>query len=395
MLQHMSNPQAPLAIFLPALHGGGAERTMVNLANEIATRGRSVDLVVSQLVGPMQKEIAPQVRTIDLGAKSTLGSTRALIRYFNQVRPEAVLSALSRANLTAILARNFSKAPRRLFVCEQNTVSSWTQKSRNWRFRWVPAMAAILYRQSDGVIAVSQGVAEDLIQKCKVPSKKVIVIHNPVISPSMQQKAEEPLSHAWLSNNSDPVILSVGSLTLQKDYSTLIDAFAQLRRRRICKLLVLGEGSQREAIEKAILRHGLERDVSLPGFVSNPYPYMRRASVFALTSKWEGLPTVLIEALYCGLPVVSTDCPSGPREILQAGRFGRLVPVGDANAMAHALERAIDGDCPAPERLAWQKFTVQSICDQFLALMIGKDNTQSEREQIVTSPQSDLGNRAS
>ena len=392
MLQDMSNQPKRLAIFLPALHGGGAERTMVNLANEISARGYGVDLVVARLVGPMQKEIDPQVRTIDLGAKSTLGSTQALIRYFNQVRPQAVLSALSRANLTAILARKFSKAPQRLFVCEQNTVSSWTQKSRNWRFRWVPAMAAILYRQSDGVIAVSQGVAEDLIQKCKVPRKKVIVIHNPVISPSMQQRADEPLCHDWLSKNSAPLILAVGSLTLQKDYPTLIDAFAQLRRRRACKLLILGEGSQRETIEKAVVSHGLEQDVSLPGFVSNPYAYMRRASAFALTSKWEGLPTVLIEALYCGLPVVSTDCPSGPREILQAGRFGQLVPVGDASAIAHALQRAIDGDGPTPQREAWQKFTVQSICDQFLAVMIGGDTPDVEGDQTVASERSDFGN---
>jgi glycosyltransferase involved in cell wall biosynthesis len=158
----------------------------------------------------------------------------------------------------------------------------------------------------------------------------------------------------------------------QKDFPTLINAFARLRQSRPARLLILGEGPERPMLEALLAQLGVEQDVSLPGFVKNPYPYMARASVFAMSSRWEGLPTVLIEALYCGAPIVATDCPSGPSEILRNGEIGRLVPMKEPTALAEAIKAALDGEVPRPSRGSWQSYTLETIVDQYVGLLLGE-----------------------
>ena len=211
-------------------------------------------------------------------------------------------------------------------------------------FRWqmYPKLAEWFYPWADTIIAVSTDVANDLTRTAKVPQNLIKVVYNPVVTPDLQDKSEAPLDHPWFKDGEPPVVLSVGRLTDQKAFDVLIQAFSLVRKNRPARLLILGEGENRPALEALINQLGLEQDVNLMGFVQNPYPYMAHASLFVLPSRWEGLPTVLVEALYLGTPIVATDCPGGSREILKDGQFGKLVPVDAPLILAEAIERSIN-----------------------------------------------------
>ncbi|MCZ6872143.1 MAG: glycosyltransferase, partial [bacterium] len=190
--------------------------------------------------------------------------------------------------------------------------------------------------------------------------------------PETRKKVQAPLVHPWFEPGCPPVLLAVGRLAKQKDFGTLLRAFARLRRSQPARLLILGEGPERPALETLVRELGLEQDVRLPGFVDNPYAYMARASAFVLSSLWEGLPTVLVEALFCGAPVVATDCPSGPREILRGGELGGLVPMRDPVALADSMQMALAGKIPRPTRESWQSYTVETVVDRYIAILFGE-----------------------
>jgi len=215
-------------------------------------------------------------------------------------------------------------------------------------------------------------VRGDLAQLMNVSRERITVIYNPsVVQAEVQAKAQAPLDHPWFKPDQPPVILAVGRLQVQKDYPTLIRAFALVRQTRPVRLLILGEGKERPLLEALVKELGLEQDVSLPGFVLNPYAYMARAALFVLSSRWEGLPTVLIEALCCGAPVVSTDCPSGPREILRDGQYGPLVPVGGVNALARAIETTLAAKTPKPPSESWRPYELETVVSQYTHLLLG------------------------
>jgi glycosyltransferase involved in cell wall biosynthesis len=220
-------------------------------------------------------------------------------------------------------------------------------------------------------VAVSQGVAEDLARSTGLRGDAIKVIHNPIITPSLRYKANEPFEHPWFKPGQPSVIIAVGRLTPQKDFPALISAFAKLRAYRFARLLILGEGEERNNLEKLIVELGLSDDIDMPGFVDNPYPFMKNASVFVLSSRWEGLPTVLGEALYFGVPIVSTDCRSGPREILKEGIYGRLVPVGNPDLLALAIQEALDGKVPVAPPSSWDPYTLESTLDQYAQVLFG------------------------
>jgi glycosyltransferase involved in cell wall biosynthesis len=198
-----------------------------------------------------------------------------------------------------------------------------------------------LYRYSHRIVAVSKGVAADLELNIGLPNNNVSVIYNPVVTSKMEELAQESLPHPWLTASSPPVVLGIGRLTYAKNFSLLIESFYDLRKEIEAKLIILGEGPDRPTLVNLISSLGLSRDVLLPGFVPNPYSFLKNCSIFVLSSRWEGLPTVLIEALACGAPVVSTDCPSGPREILQDGKLGALVPISDKLALTEAIQNGL------------------------------------------------------
>jgi len=331
-----------IALFLPSLRGGGAERVMVNLARGLSERGLVVDLVLAKAEGPYLSQVPPGVRVVDLGAPRVLASLPGLVRYLRQERPKALLSALDHANVVALWARKLAGVPARVVVSVHNTLSRSTTNARNLRDRLIPRWIRAFYPWAHAVVAVSQGVAEDLVRITGLPKEKVRAIYNPVVTPELFAKAEEPLEHPWFVSGEPPVVLGVGRLTLQKDFTTLIRAFALVRKECPARLMILGEGEDRTKLEALVRELGLVEDVALPGFVENPYKYMKRARVFVLSSKWEGFGNVLVEAMALGTPVVSTDCPSGPSEILEGGKWGRLVSVGDVEALARAIVAGLD-----------------------------------------------------
>lgn len=372
----MLNSSKRLAIYLPGLLGGGAERTMLSLAKGLAGRGHAVDLVLAQAEGPYLAEVPESVRLVELNTRHlsigrTFASLPALVRYLRHQQPEALLSALRRANVTALWARRLAGVPGRVVISEQNTWSPRIQQSTNWYGRMILRLAKRFYPWADAIVAVSEGTADDLAQVLGIPRERIGVIHNPGVTPELRNKAQAPLDHPWYQPGQPPVMLAVGRLTVQKDFPTLIRAFAQVRKTRPARLLILGEGQERPALEALVTELGLKEDVSLPGFVENPYAYMARASVFVLSSRWEGLPTVLMEALYCGAPLVATDCPSGPREILRGGQYGELVPVGDSTALAQAIETALADKRPSPPPESWHPYELETVVNQYINLLLG------------------------
>jgi glycosyltransferase involved in cell wall biosynthesis len=362
-----------LAIFLPSLVGGGAERMMLHLARGFAEAGRDVDLVLARAVGDYMDQIPAGVRVVDLKARRVLTALPGLTRYLARRRPAAVLSALDHANLVALWARRLAGVSTPVFVSVRNTLSVDARRGARIGDKALPALARRFYPQAEGIIAVSGGVAEDLVSNVGLAPGSVRVIYNPVVTPELDALAGQPLEHPWLVAGAPPVVLAAGRLAEQKGFSTLIAAFARVREKRAVRLIILGEGPERPRLEDLIRRSGLDQDARLAGFVGNPFAYMRRAGLFALSSSWEGLPGVLIQAMACGTPVVSTDCPSGPREILLDGALGPLVPVGDGDALAAAMLQALD-DPIAPDTLRRRAadFSLETISRQYLRLMDGE-----------------------
>jgi len=333
-----------LGIFLPSLRGGGAERVMVNLARGFVERGLQVDLVLAKAEGPYLSQVPQSVRVVDLRSKQVLYSLPGLVRYLRRERPKALLSAMDHANVVALWAKRLAGVPAHAVVSVHSTTSIATKRAKNMRGRMMPLFIRKFYPWADAVVAVSKGVAEDLLEIAYLPKEKIRVIYNPVITPDLFAKAEEPVDHPWFRPGEPPAILGIGRLTEAKDFPTLIRAFALVRKRRSARLMILGEGEERPKLEALVRKLGLENDVALPGFVDNPYKYMKRAAVFVLSSRWEGFGNVLVEAMACGCPVISTDCQSGPAEILEGGRWGQLVPVGDVQRMAESIIAVLKGE---------------------------------------------------
>lgn len=332
-----------VAIYLPSLAGGGAERVMVSLANGFVRRGLAVDLILARAEGPYLPEVAKAVRIIDLGCSRVLTSLPGLVRYLRQTRPTALLTAMSHANVIAVLARDLARVPTRVVISERDHFSASLGRARGLRARGLIALMRRVYRRADAAVAVSEGVADDMAFRMGLPRNRIDVIFNAVDVDEVQARADAAFLPPWLDGPPGALIVAVGRLAPQKGFTTLISAFARVRAERPARLVILGEGPLREALEAEAKRLGVAADVGLPGFVENPFPVLRRADLFVLSSRHEGFPNVLIQAMACGTPVVATECPSGPAEILDGGRWGRLVPVDDDAALAKAISATLDG----------------------------------------------------
>lgn len=364
----MGQDERRLAIFLTSLAGGGAERAMVLLANGFAQRGFRVDLVLTQARGPYLGDVHPEVRVVDLGAQRILSSLPGLVRYLRREHPPVLLSSLGTTNCIALWARALARVRTRVVVNEQNTPTQARAHTRHKRMRLLPTLMCWAYPRADSLTAISRGVANDVARVTGVGDEQIHVVYNPAVTTRLEKFAREPLGHPWFCAGAPPVVLAAGRLVPQKDFATLLRAFARLRGETEARLVVLGEGEERRHLEDLSRELGIQGDVDLPGFDENPYRYMARSAVFALSSRWEGLGMVLIEAMACGTRVVSTDCPSGPREVLEDGRWGHLVPVGDDVALADALIAALKGPGSDPrERAAY--FSVDRAVDQYLEIL--------------------------
>ena len=283
------------------------------------------------------------------------------------MRPD-VLIAVSNAVIPALIARRLF-TPKTRTLARQDSTHTMQLLTGDLKMRMALRLKRYLLPSADAVIAVSSGVAEDLKRNIPGAADLVEVVPNPVVSDELEDRAAAPVDHPWLSDPQVPVILSAGRLVPHKDHPTLLMAFAEVVRSRPARLIILGEGPDREKLTALAREFGIADLADFPGFVHNPYSYMSRASVFALSSVTEGLPTALIEAMACGTPVVSTDCPSGPGEILEDGRWGRLVPVGDWQSLSKAILDTLDSP-PAPDLLKSraQAYSVRPSVDRHLQL---------------------------
>lgn len=364
-----------LLIFLPSAHGGGAQRVMVEVAHHIKLTGKSVRVAVPNLEGAMGQlltERLGQDSLINMNHKGVARSLPSLVRILKELQPSTFLTGLRHGNVAGVVASILSGFSGRLVLSEHNTLSRITSgKGSSIKEQLLHKLLPAAYKKADHIIAVSQGVKRDII-RLGIGHDKISVIYNPVVNPEMQALAsDEQMLPPWMQSKAAPLIIGLGRLTEQKDFATLLEAFALVRRRQPCRLTILGEGPERRELVNLSVRLGVDSDFDLPGFVSNPYAYLAKADVMVLSSRWEGFGNVLVEALSFGVPVVATDCEHGPAEILDGGRYGRLIPIANAEALATAIGEAIlVGNQGREERISRSKeFSAARIIPQYIEVL--------------------------
>ncbi len=359
------NPR--IAIFVSTSGHSGVDRAMQHLIPALARRGYAVDLLKVRRHGPNLAEVPDNVRIVDLGSRHTYTCLPAIVRYLRRERPAAMLADKDRVNRTALLARAIARAPTRLVLSSGTTISI-DLAHRGAFERWLQRTSmGRLYPFADQVIVTSRGVADDMADYTGLAREHIEVVPSPVVPDELLHATQPRPEHPWFHDHGPPVILSVGELGQRKGYDTLLRAFATLRDQRPARLLILGRGKLREELQRLAAELGVADAVDFAGFQPNPFAFMAHADLFAFASRWEGLGFVLIEALAMGTPVVSTDCPSGPREILADGKYGELVPVDDHQAMARAMAKSLDTPAdPAHLRQAAQPYTIENSTDRYL-----------------------------
>lgn len=326
---------------MATLGDGGVGRLTLLLVRRWCDMGIDVDLLLARTTSPYMSELDARARVIRLGTSNPFFSTPKVAFYLHRARPDVILSDSLRLNRISLMAKALSRSNVRVYTAVHIPMGVKEQLlpiKKRPRYR---RQVIRTFNKAHGIIAVSQGVAQDLVTCFPIDASKVRVIYNPIVYSELFQKAKEPLSHSWFVQKDRPVILAAGRFEPQKAFLTLIRAFHLLQKEMPARLVILGDGKERKAMEALIAELGLQNQVSLPGFVLNPYSYMAQADLFVLSSAWEGFGMVLVEAMALGTPVVSTDCQFGPREILQDGRLGPLVKVGDVQGLAVAMRQAL------------------------------------------------------
>jgi glycosyltransferase involved in cell wall biosynthesis len=383
------------------MEGGGIQRVFATLARGFLARGIDVDVLLVSKRGALLGELPREARVLSMAAGwplaarplfalpraargiawGWLGTLRPrpaesvgpLARYLAEAQPDALLASPISASLAALWAAHLAGSRTRIVAREANTLSRQIEQRREWFHARLPALAAEWYPRTAGVIAVSRGVADDLARLSGVPRERMTVIHSPVEIERLTAAARAPLDEPWFAAGEAPVVLAVGRLVPAKDFATLLRAFALLRAQRPARLILLGEGPERARLVSLAEQLGIARDVRFRGFEENPFAFMARAAVLASSSAYEGLANVLREALACGCPVVATDCASGSAEALGNGALGRLVPVGDARALADALAATLEEPPSSAERSERaQRIGSEDGVQRYLDVLLGR-----------------------
>ena len=358
-----------ISLLLPDLRGGGAERVAVNIANALVNRHHDVDFVLMDATGELLSELSPQVRVVNLSSPRVRQCLLPLVRYLREAQPSAVLASMWPLTVIAVLARLVARVKCRVVVAEHTTWSR-SELLRRPTVGWqVRTSMHFVFPHADGIVCVSDGAAEDLAEFARLDRKSITRIYNPIVGRDNSCSGGVLSPEEWWVG-SHRRILAVGTLKTVKDYATLLNAISRLRSRVDARLLILGEGECRAALNEQIRELGLQGSVFMPGFVRDPSPYYHHADLHVLSSVAEGFGNVVAEALAAGTAVVSTDCPSGPREILADGKFGRLVPVGDVAALAQAMQAALEAPADvAALKARAQDFSIEKAVDEYERLL--------------------------
>lgn len=375
-----------LAVFVSFSGSGGVEKMILHLCKGLCDLGCRVDLVMAKSSSPHLDNLPSGMNVIKLGSDHTFACLPRLIRYLRRHRPVALLAAKERAIRTALLAKMIAGGSTRFSARIGTTVSAALEGSP-WLKKWVWYLPMRwTYPQADAIIAVSIGVAKDLSKILKIPQSDIHVIPNPVVTPQLDELIPTKALHPWFEEETVPVIMGIGRLTRQKGFDTLLKAFQRLRQNRPARLVILGDGEDRNELIMLTRSLRIDQAVAFFGFVPNPHDYAARASLFVLSSRWEGSPNVLTEMLALGIPVVSTDCPSGPREILAGGRYGPLVPVDDIEALFKAMERVLLNPLDKNQlRGAVREYTVEKSSRRYLRVLLGNaTETDKNGASVVT-----------
>jgi len=380
-------PRPDIALFLPTLYSGGAERVQINLAQYFLDRGLKVDFVVCKYFGSLKDKVPAGARLVSLDAYKVMFSLPAYLRYLRIARPSIVLSSVENANVISCLGKMFSSHRHRLFVRLDNSLAE-PGRLPFQAHRWPITMAiASTFHAADGFVAVSDGLKKQLGSLPGLSKKPIHRIYNPIIHKEFETQANlmPPLPPSLPAG--EPFVLAVGRLHKQKGYKYLLQAFARVAGQRPSHLVILGEGADRKELQNLAASLGIASRVHFLGYTPSPLAYMRHTAVFVLSSIAEGFGNVVVEALACGAPVVSTDCPHGPREILAGGRYGALVPVGDIDALANAIIASLDNPKPPMSHQLKEHlrlFSIDAIGQQYIAELGLFPGTAPESEPMKT-----------
>ncbi|MEY2977559.1 MAG: glycosyltransferase [Prochlorotrichaceae cyanobacterium] len=374
--------QPDITILMRWLRGGGAERICATLANQLAECGYQVDLILFKAEGEYLETLHEKINVIDLALTSvtarkgwkppsSLQSLRAIFRLIDYIRthnPKVILASTHYVNEVAILSKFFVRNPPQVIIAEHTHVSTESKYSEPISARLIPFSIKLLYPFANKIVAVSQGVADDLNHHLMF-KRNISVIYNPVINSQLYEQSEQGIEHPWFQQKDRPVLVASGRFVCQKDFLTLIKAFAKVLERQKAYLILLGDGVEKKKIIALIQSLNLEEYVFLTGFISNPYAYLKQADLFVSSSRWEGLPTTIIEALALQIPVVATDCPSGPAEILKNGEYGYLIPVGDEVALAAAIVLALRSEPKCVPQSWINEFTCDVAIQKYINIL--------------------------
>lgn len=333
-----------VAIVLPNLRGGGAERVALASAADLAAKGHAVDIVLLEQGGELLEVVPAAVRVVSLKASRFRYSVSGLVRYLRSQQPDVIHAVMWPVTVIAVIAHRMARSTAKVVVSDQNALSQ--QIRQPLQRHMLRRTVRVAYPMADIRIQCSKGAAEDLAELSGLPLDAFEVIYNP-ISPPAKLAGTKAIEALWKGGR--PRLITVGSFKAQKNHALLLRAFARLPDTS-ATLLILGEGELRASLESLAEELGIADRVIMPGFAVDPWPYLASAEIFVLSSDYEGFPLVLAEAMHAGLKIVSTDCISGPREMLDGGRFGRLVPCGDEQALANAMQAAM-ADAAQPERM--------------------------------------------
>lgn len=354
-----------IAIIIPTLAGGGAESAMVILAQELSRRGFLVDLILKKAQGELLAKVPSEVNIINFDVPAMRHTLTKLVRYINQKQPDTIISALELPNVVSVLARILAKSKPKIIISIHGIIS---KQNPIYHKSLDKVIFKLIYPRADHIVAVSNICAQDAVKYLHLPHSRINVIYNPVIDEGFYKRSKE-LNHFSITEKQNyKKILSIGRLEKVKDHQTLLLAFKEIQKKYYAKLIILGEGTYRKEISKRVNEMGLENDVIMPGFVQNPLPIMRESDVLVNASKHESFSIVIVEALACHCPVVSTAC-GGPEEILANGKFGHLVPIGDHKAIADAIEKVFKGDLRLANPEWLDQFSIETSVQKYINLL--------------------------